>query len=79
MKFEFLGAQVCATAYERLLGIGSSRFESIRKAVLSNQRSPPVDLRYLKEKKAVPKAARAAAVSYLQEPPTLRPYGYSQQ
>lgn len=42
----YLGFSVCNKAFIRLLGIGKSRFGSLRKAVVSGQEYCPFDLRY---------------------------------
>ncbi|CAK9028040.1 Uncharacterized protein SCF082_LOCUS18188 [Durusdinium trenchii] len=67
-KWSFLEEAVCLKAWKVLHGVGSRRFNRLKKHGQNGFPSPPVDLRYLKRPNAaVIKQSRASVVSFLTE------------
>ena len=65
-RLMLLGKSVCAAAWRRLLGIGSGRFEKLRKASTADE-PPPVDGRFVTRKKLRASVKRARIVEFLEE------------
>ena len=48
-RYQVFGRVLCVRAFQRVWGIGSVRFEAVRKAVCSGAQGPYADLRYRKK------------------------------